>query len=1166
MPPAGDELLAQWREVGEWWDLKPQRLVRRFIDEKGNCKEESKDLPALSLVSPEITQSAQAIAHSIRVRDDTVARACGYAPEPPSLEEVKSQPYAVLHCLSGYSFGRSAMIAAAIPAFAKAGEARAALLADSLSLSGAAEFTTICLQAGLHPLIGATLEMADGGELVLVARNPVGFRSLSRLVTDCHLEEPRLFPLCNWERLERHTDGLLCLTGGDEGPINRALMSRDTVHASRMIDRLIGLYGRDNVFVEIERTDLPWQISVNRQLLDLSEKKCLLPVAGGQLTHAYPGQFAAQDMLVCIESLCLIEEVVGRKPRRDASQPPIRLPPRRALNAERYLRPYQEQLGRYADRPDLVENTMRVAERCDRYVLPGRTELPTFCENEPQRLQQLVWEGSKRCYPQLTRRQENRIKKELKIITQNKYSGHFLIAADMCRWATEQGIVHSGRGSVVDSMVAYCLGMSRIDAYEHNLHFDRFLPVDGSKRPDIDIDFEAHRRDDVRNYLIQKYGDKHVATVAAIGAYCTRGIIREVGKVMGIPEESLAYLAKRLHGSVSPHRLEREISLKPELRGSDIPMERFRWVFQLANDLMDIPRGMRSHSSGVVISKDPIADTAPVMFSGVEGVKIIQWDKRSAKKCFDKFDVLCLRGNDVLSTTQKQIRVHRPGFDVRDLPLDDQETYRTMRSGELIGIPQSASPAMRQAHIRLRTENFKDAGIVQAAIRPGVGGAVKINEYIARRRGKPFTFIHDKLEEILGETHGIVVFQEQIDRLLQTFGGYSPGEAEEIREAIHKRRHEGYVKEIQSAVLEKIKGQGFNDEVAKEVYELVAVFQGYGFAQGHALAFAEISIRSIWCQQNYPAEYFAAILDAQPAGYYGPATLVNEARRRGVKVLPPDVNLSELTFRVEDVQSLQDPKIVMPNAGIRVSLKQIGGLSKVTVERIVTQREHAPYLSLADFAARVKPHRDELELLVLCGAFDRIERNRRRLLWGIPEALRYAELVASTKGALPVCLKDPPLAGGIEGFSELEEALYERKILDLDVEKHLMAFERPRILAKGGLTAIEAGRLQNNTKAFAVGNPIRLRFPPTASGKRVLFFDLEDESGLLNVTCFDETYQRDGHTVICSPYITVRGVAQERDDHIAFLAERIYPYKPVIESHKPSHEPLPLVIGDFLMT
>lgn len=1167
---AGNEILARWREIGEWWAGETPREIARYIDAKGVRREvvkllDPREIPSIDPLEPEDHRED----YDVRIRkrrDEKVARACGYLKDPELGIHAPDRPTAaMLHVVSGYSFGRSVLIAEEAPAHAAMHGYSAALIADRFSLAGAYEFARTSLKIGIHPLFGATIELDDGGEIVLVAMNATGWRSLSRLVTDCHLQEPRCFPLATWDRLAHHTEGLLVLTGGDPGPLNRALAGRNIEAAASTLERLIGLYGRDNVYIQIERAWLPWEIAVNHRLLELAERFSVTPVAGGPLTHLEPGTFPAQDVVVCVESLCLIDEIEGRKPPRADGQPMPKLPPRRAINAERHPKPLAEFRALYPKHPELVSNTLRIVEKCDPKLLPGRIELPKFSGDDAGMLREFTRLGAlsrvKRYRPAYDRRLDH----ELERITRLGFCGHFLIAADMCRWARSKGILFSGRGSVVDSLVAFCLGLSRIDALEHNLHFDRFLPDDASKRPDIDIDFEAARRNDIRNYLASKYGKDHVATVAAFGAYRSRGIVRDVGKVLGIPQETLKYLSKRLHGGVTPERLRSAIDERPELRNSDIPVERLEWVFRLADQLMDVPTNIRSHSSGVIISRVPVCDVVPVMLSGDEGVPIIQWDKRSAKFCFDKFDVLCLRGNDVLSGFQHRRRHVREDFNVEDVPLDDEETYRAMRSGALIGIPQSASPAMRQAHVRLRTADLTDASLVQAGIRPGVGGAVKINELIARRRGKPYTFNHPDLEGILGITYGLVVFQEQVDQLLQTFGRYTSDEAENTREAIHKRRREQYALAIRDEVVGRIVGNGYSQAVADEVFELVGGFQGYGFAQGHALAFAEVSVRSIWCQQNHPAEYFAALLDAQPAGYYGPATISNEARIRGVRVLPPDVNFSTLKFEVEDVKSLEDPQFVFPRSGIRVRLNQIGGVSDQLREKILNERESERYRSFFDFVARVRPPRDELEQLILCGALDGLWPNRREMLWAIPAAMEFAVTMAQRSGRLDLGWQEPRMPTGIEDFSIMEKAIYERAILDMDVEHHLMAFERERIRSKAGLTAAEASALPAGTTAFVVGNPIRLRFPPTSSGKRVMFFDLEDETGLLNATCFDDVYQRYGHRVICNPYVTLWGEAQDRDGHTAFLVHKIFPYQPVLSRNDRISQPLPLATADFLV-
>ncbi len=1172
MPPDGIDVLARWREVGEWWDGASQKEVTRFIDANGIRREELQDLPCITSLDTE--DASPRIPY---VRDEKVARATGHVPDfdlSVFTKRYRPAPVAALQIRSGHSFGQSTISAAEIPILEPSLRYQAILLADKFSLGGAVEFAQNAQTVGQQALIGATVEMDDGGELVLVARSVEGYQNLSRLISECHLDEPRLYPLGTRTRLHKHPHGLLCLTGGDSGPINHHLQRGEDGLAREYLSYLVQLYGRENTFVQIERSFLPWEISVNRKLLSLAKEFGVIPVAGGPITHRALSDFPAQDAIVCVETLCKIEEIDGRKVRRDLSQPQVVQPPRRALNAERFLRSPRELQHLFSDMPELVHNTLKVAERCDTKVLPPRTELPRVDEDEAGRLRFLTYEGARHSFGMITSEQQNRIDLELERLNKNNFAGHFLIAHDMCRWAGDQGIIFSGRGSVVDSFVAFCLGLTRINALQYNLHFDRFLPAEGRKRPDIDIDFEARRRDDVRNYLVQKYGKDHVATVGAIGTYRTRGIVREVGKVMGIDPADLSYLIKRLHGSVSPDRLEQEIQRKPELRNSHIPKERFHWVFRLANLMMDLPRNLRSHSSGIVISRTPICDTVPVTHSAVDGVNIIQWDKRSAKNYFDKFDVLCLRGNDVLSDLQDRIRVNSPDFDVTRLDIEDEEAFRTMRAGQLIGIPQSASPAMRQAHVRLQTKTFHDAGIVQAAIRPGVGGAVKLNELIQRRKEGNFIPRFEELAPILSPTYGIIVFQEQVDRLLQDFGGYTSDEAEEIREAIYKQRHSGFIAKLRESVIDKIMLLGHRRELAEEVYGLVAQFQGYGFAEGHALAFADISIRSIHCQQNYPAPFFAALLDAQPAGYYGPCTLVNEARNRGVTILPPCVNLSDPKFKVEDYKSKLDPQVVSPQSAIRVSLAQIKGLSKQIVQQVVNARQSGPYISFFDFVARVRPAKDEIENLVMGGALDGLHTNRRELLWAIPEAIQFGNLRQAAcepnefgghSDSLPISIPEPEMPEGIEDFNAGERAQHERELLGLDVAQHLMAFERERIVRKGGKTASEASSLADGIECFVVGNPIRLRFPPTSSGKRVLFFDLEDETGLLNVTCFNETYQRYGHAVICNPYVTLFGQAQNRDGHIAFLASRILPYKPILKTPVEKQNQL-FAVADFLMT
>ncbi|MBA3725365.1 MAG: DNA polymerase III subunit alpha [Armatimonadetes bacterium] len=1118
------DVLALWRESGKWWDGEAEKEWVRFLDEHGKLVEEccelsfEKESMPFKRVAEDIPTYTVDYMFPNSLKRNAVSAAKGISPG--------DRERAVhLHCLSALSFGRSSMHPEQIAALAHIYGMKAVALTDAFSLAGVVDFCRAAKTLGIKPIIGATLEIDSGGKLVLLAASQHGYRNLSRLITHCHLRQPRLFPLWEVENHGGDLSDIVCLTGGHGGPINRLLMHKEHMSAKALMGSLLERFG--SVYVEIERTFQPWEVSVNGSLLDLAKSMDVRAIAGGSVTHAVRSDFQAQDSLLCAETLCTVEEIIGRKPQRHSLQPQVAPWPLRSMNSERYFHTARETEALFE--PELIEAACELADSFPDDPLPPKPQFPKFCAEPEKYLCEIVIRNSKERYPQVGVEHKYRINGELNRICSLGYASNFLAIWEACRWAKSQGILYSARGSAVDSAIAYCLELTPIDAIKHNLHFDRFLPDDGSKKPDIDVDFEAARRDEVRNFLSDRYGKDKVATVSAIATYQGRGIVRKIGKALMIPEDTLGYLAKRLHGSVSGQRLRQGIAERPELRDSGIPIERFMMLFELAQRIDGLPRHMGAHSSGVVITDTPLCETVPIMESGRDGVQIIQWDKYSAKHYFNKLDILCLRGLDVMAGTQRQIRESGVDFDSTKIAMDDQEVFEDFRKGNLIGTPQSASPAMRQAHIRLRSENLHDVSLVQAGIRPGVGGAVKINELIRRRRsGEKHIYSHPLFQAILGISYGIIVFQEQVDQLLQAFCGYTSGEAEDIRDAIHKQRADSWDKSVQDDVLARCAANGFSKEIGEEVLELVSGFKGYGFAQGHALAFAEISIRCVYCQQHYPAEYFAALLSNQPAGYYGPGTIANEARNRGVRILPLDVNKSSDLFTVED-------------GNIRVGLIQQFSLSRKTRERISGR----PYASMFDFCARVRPAADELENLILAGFFDSLHSNRRATLWAAPDAVQYAS--ARNKGGL--CdIPEPEYVGTVEDFSEYEKAVLERSMLGLDIKKHLMAFERERIETKGGVTCAHAqDGLKDQETALVVGHAMRLRFPPTASGRRVVFFDLEDETGLLNVTCFDDTYQRDGHAIICSPFVTLRGLAQARDGHLAFLAQRVFPYKPMID-------------------
>ncbi len=1150
-----EQILTTFKEAGEWWEGRPERTVTRYFDRHHRLRErivEGEQLGLDDSAPDNAPIEDYRIDFSLRIqkiRDEKVLKASGLLPVQ-NFEILNSSgcgtEFVGLHAVSAYSFGYSSILAEEFGPLAAGAEMPALLLADRYSVAGSYEFERSLKKVGVRPLHGASIELIPEGELVLVAQSKRGWSNLCQLLSACHLQNERRFPRVNWPLIERYSHNLLCIIPGSLSYLYWLISKRDYSAASAHIQRLQSIFGANKVFVEIEISHLPHEDRIIRDLLAFCDQMSIPAMAGGPKAHARRNHFPAMDVNACIEGLCTIEDIEDRKCRFGDYAPAHRITSRRFPNAERYFRTRNETLTAYHGLKHLLDNTRCILDLCDKDILPGRAALPSVSADEPGDLTRLVQQSVTTLRKNATKAYTRRLENELQRVIALGFSGHFLIAYDICKYAQEECIGYSARGSVVDSLLAFHLEMTTINAYDHKLFFDRFLPADGSKRPDIDIDFEAARRNDIRQYLVKRFGEDHVCTVAAFGSMSTRGIVREVGKVMGLPSSMIGFLAKKVHGGIPPNKLIAALEKRPELRDSNINKERYRWIFRLAERLTDIPRNIRAHSSGVIVSAEPITTYVAKQLSGDDLTEIIQWDKRSAKFVFDKFDILCLRGQDVLGETTAKLGMTR----LEESEWDNEQTYSIMASGKLIGVPQSASPAMRQAHVRLQTENLFDASLVQAGIRPGVGGAVKINELIARRRGKAYAIEHPDLEPILGLTYGIIVFQEQVDQLLQKFAKYTAGEAEDTRERIYKMRRESFAASIKQEVLDRIILNGYSNEIAQLVYEYVSGFEGYGFAQGHALAFAEISLKCTHLQNAYPATYFSALLNAQPAGYYGPVTIANEARQRGIRLLRPTIGESRYKAYAFDEGTIQ------------LGWKDLHSVSETSKQQLAELANDGEQLSIYHAISASGIQLSEFESLIKIGAFDRIERNRRRLLWSAKEIWNLARTIG--KGSLD--FNDYQLRNehSIKPFSIAEEALLDRKLLGLDVERHIVAFERKHIKEHDCLSTKDVYSLKPGEKCAVVGNPIRLRFPPTKSGKRVVFFDLEDETGLLNVTCFDATYIRDGAAIICSPYVTIRGEVQDRDGHLAFLAKRIFPYKPVMLAELPD-DPKVLPVGDFLV-
>ena len=769
-------------------------------------------------------------------------------------------------------------------------------LTDHDNLSGAVRFVQAAEEAGIKPVIGAELTLEGGHHLTVLAASPAGYAGLSRILTEAHLGNERGQPRTSWDSLVRHREDLLFLSGCAKGEIPGLLYRRRWDEAERVARRYAEALGRERFFLELQATELPGQHAVNRALVELAERLGVHTVATGNVHYAVREQHPVHDVLRCIAAGVTVND-----PH-----------PARPFNDQLHMIPPEEMARRFAWHPQAVANAAAIAEQCRPALVLGKSRHPRFTlRDEHGRekpvdanalLERLAWDGARRRYGKISHALRRRIEEELAIIRQLDMADYFLVAWDVVQYAKQRGIRSSGRGSAADSVVAYCLGLTNVDAFKRGLSFERFMSVERGEPPDIDIDFEAHRRDEVAAYVFERYGKDRVAGVATYHTYHAKGAIREVGKVLGLPAEDIDFVAKRMP-HVPADAIGRALRHYPELRPvaeelARDPLRR-RWL-ELASALAGLPRHLGTHSSGLVISAEPLTDVTPLQMSA-KGVPISQFDKDDVEALgLMKLDLLFLRMLAAVNTSTEAVRRRDPAFDYDQIPDGDARTYRRLRRGDTIGAFQLESPAQRALHPRLRPRDFEDIVASVALIRPGPIKGDMVEPFIARRnRLEPVTYVHPKLEPILKKTYGIVLFQEQIIEIARAVAGFTPGEADRLRRAMSSFRSQAEMDRIGQQFIAKAIANGVEPDAARTIFGYIAGYAGYGFCEAHAASFADIAYKTTYLLEHYPAEFYAALLSHQPMGYYPANTLLWEARRRGVGVRGVCVNRSRAEFAVE---------------------------------------------------------------------------------------------------------------------------------------------------------------------------------------------------------------------------------------------------------------------------
>lgn len=1008
-----------------------------------------------------------------------------------------------LHVHSPYSFLDGASALEVLLQQAANFQMPAMALTDHSNLSAAVEFQKTALNLGIKPIQGAEIITTDNTHLTLLAENQEGYASLCRLIT-CGFSEDRHNCRVPWNFLAENSRGLIVLSGCHHSGVSRAILQRDYKKAKAEALRLIRIFGAEQVYLEMINSYLPFTKHLLQKTYELGKELKIPLVATNNVHYLHKEDFPIHDLLVCVRTKTKLHD----------------LHPARSLNGENYLASAQEMKERFAPFPEAIVNTLEIARRCQIALKLGESNFPRYFTNEKNRksilmLRELTWQGAQRRYSKITRALRKRIEHELNIIEKLDVADYFLTVWDLVQYAKKQGIRYAGRGSAADSVVVYCLEITNVDAFARGLLFERFLSLERAQKPDIDIDFDARYRDQMAEYVYKRYGVERVASVCTFQTYHARSALRDLGKALGYTLDEINRLTKNIT-SIPADGIRALLNRLPELRNHPLQEDKYSKLLDFCAAINGFPRQIGTHLGGLVISGQPLTNITPLQPSA-KGVLITQFDKNTIEDLgLIKIDLLSLRTLSAISNTLQEVG---PKLQYNEIPISDEATFSRLQQGSTVGVFQLESPAQRSLQSRLQADRFEDIVASVALIRPGPIKGDMVEPFIARRHGKEdVTFIHPKLAKILAPTYGVVLYQEQVIEIATEIAGFTPGESDRLRKVMTKFRSQEEMEAIGDEFIKKAISRGVKEDIAKEVFSYIVGYAGYGFCEAHAAAFADTAYRTAYLLEHYPAQYYAALLNQQPMGFYPPNTLCVQARNRGMKILPLHINKSSDQFRVE-------------GDAIRIGLKQVKGMENSFLESITQAKKEREFRSLHDFIYRTAVSKDVAENLILGGAFDWFSSNRRALLWNLPG------LYQNKQGSL--FLELPPSTNQIKDFSNFDRWLHEYSVLSLAAEQHIMDFFRPK-LPKHVLTSKDVLSLNEGFVQIA-GLVIRPHRPPTRSGRIVVFLTLEDEFGLIDVTIFENIYEKYGNTIFNNSLLLIEGeISKRNSEHLpSIIATKI---------------------------
>ncbi|MEW6187037.1 MAG: DNA polymerase III subunit alpha, partial [Thermodesulfobacteriota bacterium] len=848
-------------------------------------------------------------------------------------------------------------------------------MTDHGNLFGVVDFFKQAQQHGIKPIIGCEVYVAPGSRfqketqphqenafhLVLLCKDEKGYRNLVHLVTKAYLEGFYYKPRIDLELLREHHKGLIALTACLHGEIPYALLKGDVERARSKAQELREIFDQDRFYLELQKNNIPEQEIVNQGLLEISRELDLPLVATNDCHYLTQEEARAHDVLLCIQTGKTVDD-------------PNRM---RFSTDQLYLKSPEEMIELFSDLPGAIENSIRIADRCNLELTFGHSHLPRFVppqgETMDTHLKNRARSGLEKrlaakeqldpAFPP-TRYKEyrERLERELEVITSTGFAGYFLVVADYVNYAKEKGIaVGPGRGSGAGSLVAYSLEITDIDPLDYGLIFERFLNVERKELPDIDVDFCVERRDEVLKYIAEKYGQEYVAQIITFGKMQARAVIRDVGRALNIPYGEVDKIAK-LVPSVLNITLSDALKMEPKLKELKESDPTVRELLTIAEALEGLPRHASTHAAGVIIAPQPITDSVP-LYKGPKGEILTQFEMKAVQDMgLIKFDLLGLNNLTIIQyALQKIEETHGRPPDLSKLTLDDQATYELLARGDTTGVFQLESSGMKNLLIDSRPKNFEDLIALNALYRPGPLNSGMVKDYVKRKHGEvPVEFPHPLLEGILKETMGIIVYQEQVMQIAALLADYSMGEADTLRKAMGKKIPEVMAKQ-RTRFLEGAKKKRIDPKKADDIFDKMEKFGGYGFNKSHSAAYALITYQTAYLKAHYPLEFMVALMTSKMGNASEVTKCIAECREKGLVVLPPDVNLSALDFTVVEDK-------------IRFGLAAVKNVGAGAIDSIIEARKkEGPFKSLVDFCRRVdlrRVNRRVVESLIKCGAFD----------------------------------------------------------------------------------------------------------------------------------------------------------------------------------------------------